>query len=322
MDANGLLQSMGSGTVPGNRNADSVDADLRRFDYLVFPDERIDYNRPLKAGYLNSFGFGQAGAEILAIHPLLLWAAVSPQRLASYRQANSARCCVATQHFQNHIYQSAPLVPIKEFAPYDHKTKGKDNASARKALMNPLARADQDRDSEWRINPNTPATAKPTAPAILPETRRLELDAAAQHTLGEAMADLKVGGNIGLGVDSEPWTTFSDAGDAFLARNFTPEELSYCQKSERTAASLAGKWCAKEATLKALCNLFPSRQIASSSEAAPLKDIQVAKSKSGAPLIKLTGELAKLAEDTNLSLKASITHVKDMSTATVIATTM
>lgn len=124
---------------------------------------------------------------------------------------------------------------------------------------------------------------------------------------------------MGLGVDSEPWATFTSASDSFLARNFTEQERQYCKESDRgEAASLAGKWCAKEAALKALCNLFPDRPIASSSQAAPLKEIVVGKSKSGAPHIELTGSLAK--EAGQVTFKASITHVHNMSTATVIAT--
>jgi fatty acid synthase subunit alpha len=66
---NGLIQSMLSGIIPGNRNADNIDEKLRKFDDMVYFDRTLHTNQYIKACYLKSFGFGQAGAEIVLVHP-------------------------------------------------------------------------------------------------------------------------------------------------------------------------------------------------------------------------------------------------------------
>ncbi len=74
----GLCQAMASGVVPGNRNLDSVDVAMRRFDHLVFSDAplRPGPARRLKAGLLTSLGFGHVGALALVLHPDAFLAAV------------------------------------------------------------------------------------------------------------------------------------------------------------------------------------------------------------------------------------------------------
>jgi len=37
----GLCQSIETGIVPGNRNADNIDAELRKFEYLMYPAKTI-----------------------------------------------------------------------------------------------------------------------------------------------------------------------------------------------------------------------------------------------------------------------------------------
>lgn len=46
------------GIVPGNRNADNVDEDLKRFENIVFPSKSL-HTGLIKAALLKSFGFGQ-----------------------------------------------------------------------------------------------------------------------------------------------------------------------------------------------------------------------------------------------------------------------
>jgi len=65
---NGVLQSLDTGLVPGNRNADNIEAKLRAFDHVYYPSQTIQTDS-LKAGLLKSFGFGQVGGEVLVIHP-------------------------------------------------------------------------------------------------------------------------------------------------------------------------------------------------------------------------------------------------------------
>ena len=52
----GLIQSMLSGSVPGNRNADNICPNLRKFENCLYLNKPLHLGRPLKAGYLHSFG--------------------------------------------------------------------------------------------------------------------------------------------------------------------------------------------------------------------------------------------------------------------------
>lgn len=51
-------QAMNDGVVPGNRNADNIDAELQKFDNIIFPSKSLRTGM-IKAGLLKSFGFGQ-----------------------------------------------------------------------------------------------------------------------------------------------------------------------------------------------------------------------------------------------------------------------
>jgi hypothetical protein len=51
---NGLLQVLNSGVVPGNRNADNIDPELRQFDHIAFLDRSL-HTYGVKAGLLVGF---------------------------------------------------------------------------------------------------------------------------------------------------------------------------------------------------------------------------------------------------------------------------
>jgi len=57
---NGMLQSLNSGLIPGNRNLDNPDGYLRKFEQLLYLDKTTNvYGRPLKAIKGQSFGQSQ-----------------------------------------------------------------------------------------------------------------------------------------------------------------------------------------------------------------------------------------------------------------------
>ncbi|KAK8091785.1 hypothetical protein PG997_002146 [Apiospora hydei] len=74
---NGSLQMLATGLIPGNRNADNIDAELRDRDLLFFPSQT--YRQPLggniRAFSVTSFGFGQKGAQVIGVHPKYVLAA-------------------------------------------------------------------------------------------------------------------------------------------------------------------------------------------------------------------------------------------------------
>ena len=87
---NGLLQAMTTGQVPGNRNADNIDDELKQFDHLLYPNRTIQ-TTGINAAVLKSFGFGQAGAEVLLIHPKFLYATLNADEFKTYCNARNAR---------------------------------------------------------------------------------------------------------------------------------------------------------------------------------------------------------------------------------------
>ncbi|ORX69116.1 thiolase-like protein [Linderina pennispora] len=102
---NGVLQSMNSSIVPGNRNADNIDNDLAQYDYLVYPSQ--SYKVPIiKAAMLTSFGMSQSGAGALIIHPDYLFATLSRDELEAYR------------HTFVHVKTSPPYTPDQESQVY------------------------------------------------------------------------------------------------------------------------------------------------------------------------------------------------------------
>jgi hypothetical protein len=104
---NSLAQILQSGIIPGNRNADNVSPELRKFEYLVYPSKSIQTDG-IKAGLLTSFGFGQVGGQCLVIHPQYLLGSLEPSGFDSYKKSNDARRSGAYRKF-NEV--RLPLLP-------------------------------------------------------------------------------------------------------------------------------------------------------------------------------------------------------------------
>ncbi|ORX65311.1 hypothetical protein DL89DRAFT_287208 [Linderina pennispora] len=79
----GILQSMTTGLIPGNRNADNIDKDFERFEHLVYPSKTI-HVPTIKAALFTSFGFSQSNGAGLIVHPDYLFAALSKEELDEY----------------------------------------------------------------------------------------------------------------------------------------------------------------------------------------------------------------------------------------------
>ncbi|KAK9424304.1 putative beta-ketoacyl-[acyl-carrier-protein] synthase I [Seiridium unicorne] len=82
---NGCMQVLESRLVPGNRNADDIDGDLRAFTHLLYPSE-VTRVRSVKAFMLTSFGFGQKGGIVIGVTPRALFAALSASNFERYRE--------------------------------------------------------------------------------------------------------------------------------------------------------------------------------------------------------------------------------------------
>ncbi|KAL7620269.1 hypothetical protein AAE478_009262 [Parahypoxylon ruwenzoriense] len=113
---NGCCQILETGAVPGNRNADNIDAALEPWENLVFPNRTIMVH-DVNAFSVTSFGFGQKGAQALGVHPKFLFATIGEEKYAEYGRLRQERYFKAKQHFQNSFY-GGRMVVLKDDAPY------------------------------------------------------------------------------------------------------------------------------------------------------------------------------------------------------------
>ena len=86
------------------------------------------------------------------------------------------------------------------------------------------------------------------------------------------------------------------------------------------AASLAGRWAAKEAVIKAISNAALGARPLWKSEDTPLCDIEIARSTSGAPEVHLGGHARRVADALGVTaVKVSISHTGEMAVAQAVA---
>ncbi|MCH8310940.1 MAG: holo-ACP synthase [Chloroflexi bacterium] len=96
-------------------------------------------------------------------------------------------------------------------------------------------------------------------------------------------------------------------GQRFLERVFTPDEIAYCRGR---APNLAGRFAAKEATMKAL---------GTGVRGIPWKDIEVVRGRGQAPRIQLHRKALARAERLGLTdLALSLSHSRDFAVASVV----
>ncbi|KAJ1820342.1 fatty acid synthase alpha subunit Lsd1 [Coemansia sp. RSA 2675] len=128
-------------------------------------------------------------------------------------------------------------------------------------------------------------------------------------------------GQTGVGVDIELISDINIENETFIERNFTLAEQEYCWGRPNAHASFAGKWCAKEAVIKAVSSAdLDLEKVWVKGSAAPLIDIEIAIGTSGAPMVVLHGEAKDAVEKTKVTqIKVSISHIDTFAIATAIA---
>jgi holo-[acyl-carrier protein] synthase len=93
-------------------------------------------------------------------------------------------------------------------------------------------------------------------------------------------------------------------------RVFTPEEIAYCDSKARPAESYAGRFAAREATIKALGG-YRGRL---------WQDINITRHPSGAPSIRLDGNAKRRADALGVTdVLITFTHEKTSAVAFAIA---
>jgi holo-[acyl-carrier protein] synthase len=120
---------------------------------------------------------------------------------------------------------------------------------------------------------------------------------------------------VGLGVDLIEIERVKKAhlkhGQRFIDRLFTPSEAKYCLRKKDPYPSLAGRFAAKEAVIKAFSHGFGGRW--------KWTHIEVAREFSGKPVLKLHGIMEKLRTQRKITnVHLTIAHSKRDATAIVI----
>ena len=147
---NGCLQVLASGLVPGNRNADSVDPALRKYDALCYPTRTMQLAEPgAKAFLLTSFGFGQKGGQVVGVAPRYLFsAALSEAGFEVYKGKVKAREARAEREWVKSVMEGQ-VVKIKDRPQFEEE-------DAVRVYLDGGARVVRDgRTGEYRFERNT-----------------------------------------------------------------------------------------------------------------------------------------------------------------------
>ena len=120
---------------------------------------------------------------------------------------------------------------------------------------------------------------------------------------------------FGLGTDITEIERVADMirrhGQTFKERVFTPLERGYCDGKKNFSESYAGRWCAKEAILKALGTGW--------SNGIQWTDIEIRLLVSGQPFVAVGGKIVEIVHENNISdILITISHCKLYATATAI----
>lgn len=103
-------------------------------------------------------------------------------------------------------------------------------------------------------------------------------------------------------------------GDHFIERVFSEAERAYCERSAKRRFEHYGvRFAAKEAALKAIGTGWRN--------GIAWTDVEVARSPSGEPKLKVYGEVARIADEMGITgWRVSLSHTETHSMASVIAT--
>ncbi|KAK2463415.1 hypothetical protein APHAL10511_004501 [Amanita phalloides] len=292
----GLLQSVITGIVPGNRNSDNVDSHFQDRHFLMFPSKSI-HTDGIRAGAMSSFGFGQVGGTALVVHPRYLFGALEPTQYLQYRERNQKRALQAYKAMSDMMIKNS-LVKIKDGPPYTPEIE-------RQVLLNSMARASLNgkTGSYGFTKVSTTATA-----TFDTSNGKAVTDIIAQKGNGSLEA-------VGVGVDHELISAVPSHNRTFVERNFTDAEISYCRAQPSPPSSFAARWAGKEAVFKSL-------GVKSQGAGAAMKDIEILNDEdTGAPVVNLHGEAQAQAEAKGIArVLISLSHSETVAIAFAQAT--
>ena len=194
----------------------------------------------------------------------------------------------AYRHLHDALSGTAPMVRVKSRPPYS-------DASQSKVYLNPLSRATCDaKTGEWTISGEAIAPPNP----LMSESAT----AAEHEQLAKALAGLQQQqqSTPGVGVDIELVSSINIDNETFIERNFTAREIAYCRSAPDPRASFTGRWCAKEAAIKAVSSFaataaatemaeFKPQAVWTGGAGGPLADIEIVPASTGAPTVIFHG---------------------------------
>lgn len=256
---NGCLQILRDNIVPGNRNADNIDSQLRQFEHLLYPMQSIAVAE-VKATLLTSFGFGQKGAMSIIVSPRYLFAALPASEYDSYRTLVTKRQRSAIPTFVSRLIKNR-MVQVKGHPPWH------DPEAMRDFFLDPTSRVV---DGQISHKPEAPYMAKNVTQASTSVAGTLQEILEATNRSASSSA-------TSVGVDIEDISNVNVENTLFIDRNFTQAEREYCSQAANPQASFAGRWSAKEAVFKSL-------QTASAGAGAAMNEIEILNEK-GVPKV-------------------------------------
>ncbi len=99
------------------------------------------------------------------------------------------------------------------------------------------------------------------------------------------------------------------AGKRFLERVFTDAEVEYCHRKRDPFPSLAARFAAKEALIKAI----------TAEEHISVKDVEIAVSENGKPFVIVAGRLDGIFREQGIgAAHLSLSHEKEYAVASVV----
>ncbi|RDW87106.1 Fatty acid synthase subunit alpha [Aspergillus mulundensis] len=288
---NGCLQMMQERIVPGNRNADNIDSQLRQFEHLVYPMESMRVPE-VKATLLTSFGFGQKGAINIMVSPRYLFASLSKTQYEDYRTRTTTRQRSATPTFVSRMLKNN-LVQVKTRPPWN------DPDAMRDFFLDPTSRVVDGQISHACEKSDIPEAGSPSA--------------SVEGTLHAMIGTLNRSSPASsVGVDVEEIANINIDNPVFISRNFTPAEREYCQNAPDPRASFTGRWAAKEA-------VFKSMQTTSAGAGAAMNQIEILNVE-GIPSVAFHGQAQVVAMAKGITnVEITISHCNDTAIAVALA---
>ena len=229
---NGLIQSMLTGIVPGNRNADNIDPKLRDCGHIVFLNRSL-HTYGYKAGLLKSFGFGQVGGEVLVIHPNFVLGQLDDAALKAYAEKRASRQNAAYRHWQNAITSKAKFVSVKDAPPYLPEDESK-------VYLDPLVRARFDAKSKSWAFPTTSRRGGRSAAGATSSTAADSNGGKSDGSRGGASSSSGRSGNASHGASSGGSSRASLMGSRGMQTNNTGSSASYQGAGSNRRSGSAG----------------------------------------------------------------------------------